>query len=261
MEKTLRVLIVDDNPEYCAELKNCFAASAYFVMLPPVTEPQRALETISAEAPDIIVMDMIMPGQDGMTLLRAMQERRIGQDAMIFATSPFYLDAAIIAQAQELGIVYFFYKPVAARFVFNRILDIVNARMRMFEKRESARKPVTDLQCETIIVNYLRLMGVRPHLKGYSYLKAAIRYQVEHYGRMPGVTTEVYPYVAALYGTTGNCVERNVRTAIEYAWNNGDIKAQHSLFGYTVNSHKGTPTAKEFIAMLAERTVMRLKQI
>lgn len=255
-------MIVDDNPEYCSELKSCFAASAYFTLLAPVTEPHQALETISREAPDIIVMDMIMPELDGMGLLRTMKERRIGQDAMIFATSPFYMDAAIIAQAQELGIVYFFYKPVAALSVFNRILDIVNARMRMFEKRVSViRESAMDLQCETIIVNYLRLMGVRPHLKGYNFLKAAIRYNVEHYGRMPGVTTEVYPYVAALYDTSANCVERDIRTAIEYAWNNGDIKAQHSLFGYTVNSHKGTPTAKEFIAMLCERTVIRLKQI
>lgn len=260
MKDLLRVLIVDDNPEYCAELEQCFSGSDSFRVLPFAASGKAAIEAFSTQKPDIVILDMIMPEMDGMEVLQVLAERRLGQDAMIFASSPFYLDASIIQKAQDLGIVYFFYKPISAAAVYGRILDTVNARRRMFEKREE-RKRELDTKCEQFTANYLRIIGIRPHLKGYTYLKVAIQYCIDHYGRMPGVTTEIYPYVAQQCNSTPRRVERDIRTAIEYAWSHGDLEAQHSFFGYTINSHKGTPTSKELIAMLTERVAIRLKKV
>ena len=98
------------------------------------------------------------------------------------------------------------------------------------------------------------------HLNGYRYVRAAIDYNVLHYDENPGLTTDIYPTVAKQYHTRWNCVERDIRTAIERAWNQGNLEKQHKLFGYTVDQYKGRPTNKEFISMITERVVMRLKQ-
>ena len=110
-----------------------------------------------------------------------------------------------------------------------------------------------------MITNYLRIFGIFVHVSGYIFLKTAIDYCIEHYGKVFGMTTVVYPYVADIHNSLPKRVERNIRHAIEYAWDYGNINAQHRIFGYTVNDMKGRPTNKEFIALITDRTVTQLK--
>ena len=52
----------------------------------------------------------------------------------------------------------------------------------------------------------------------------------------------------------------NIRHAIEVAWDRGDLETLQKYFGYTVNSAKGKPTNSEFIAMIADRLSLQMKQ-
>jgi len=110
-------------------------------------------------------------------------------------------------------------------------------------------------------IERLRAIGVPVNLSGYQQLKTAIAFVVASGRRQIRVTNEVYVYVAEVHGTTPKRVERNIRTAIETAWQRGDIKSQHKLFGYTVHQMKGRPTNKEFIAMIADKTMLSLGRI
>ncbi len=257
---TQRVLIIDDNLQYAEELGKHFAESGLFEVLPYVTNSENAIGAFREFKPDIAILDMIMPRMDGMEILRVINERDIRGSAMIFATTPFYLDTLIIQQAIDMGVTYFFYKPIDALSVYSRIFDTVNAKKNSSGKAPSTKKEV-DIKIEEWIVNYMRLLGIGAHLKGYEYIKCATIYCIEHGGRIPNISTELFPYIAEKYNTSWKSVDRNIRTAIEYAWNHGSVEVQHKLFGYTVNCHSGAPTCKEFIAMLCERIVIRVKQI
>ncbi|MDO5110896.1 MAG: sporulation initiation factor Spo0A C-terminal domain-containing protein [Clostridia bacterium] len=258
--KPVRVLIIDDNTDFALRLQQCFATSDLFEVLPCVGGSQDALQAFAGLQPDIAILDMIMPQMDGMDILRNLHAAKTTPDTMIFATTPFYLNPAIIQQAMDLGVVYFFYKPIDPSQVFTRVKETVQARSRIFSAPAGAKTPAHDLRCETITVNYLRALGVPAHLKGYAYIKSALQYCVSHGGKVPNISTELFPILGEPNGASWKTVDRDVRTAIEYAWNHGNMDAQHQLFGYTVDRGSGAPTCKEFIAMLCERVVMRMKQ-
>ena len=74
------------------------------------------------------------------------------------------------------------------------------------------------------------------------------------------MTKELYPGIAKRYSTTSSRVERAIRHAIEVAWQRGDVETINSLFGYTIQITKGKPTNSEFIAMIADKIRLDMKQ-
>ena len=73
------------------------------------------------------------------------------------------------------------------------------------------------------------------------------------------VTKVLYPTVAKEFGTTASRVERAIRHAIEVAWDRGDVDVLSSFFGYTIQAQRGKPTNSEFIAMIADKIKLSMK--
>lgn len=73
------------------------------------------------------------------------------------------------------------------------------------------------------------------------------------------VTKQLYPSVAKNYETTSSRVERAIRHAIEVAWDRGDVDVLNSYFGYTIHNGRGKPTNSEFIAMIADKLRLQMK--
>jgi len=255
-----KLLIIDDNLRYAQELGAHFMDAGGFELLPYAPDAQRALASFGERKPDVVVLDMIMPRMDGLEILSALHARGALENVSVFATSPFYLDTDIFNRAAEMGVRYIFYKPVDAGYVCLRILELLELRDGMRESAQERARRV-DAKIDELCSNYLRLIGVGVHLKGYDYTKNAVHYCICRGGRVPSISKELFPYIATLHHTTWKCVDRDIRTAIEYAWSHGDMEAQHRLFGNTVKSHSGAPTCKEFIATLCERILPRIKQL
>ena len=74
------------------------------------------------------------------------------------------------------------------------------------------------------------------------------------------VTKRLYPEVARRFNTTSSRVERAIRHSIEVAWDRGDLDTLNHYFGYTVNNNRGKPTNSEFIAMIADKLRLKMKQ-
>ncbi|MCE5234551.1 MAG: sporulation transcription factor Spo0A [Clostridiaceae bacterium] len=261
--KKIRLQIVDDNLEYCLRMEEYMLSSGYFDILPSAHDGAEALKYFETELPDVALVDMVMPHMDGIELLRQLRQR--GYAFKVVANSPF-IDEEIVRMAQGLGASYFLAKPMEFQYVLARVMEVAGAGMDESERTEfqsMLARARRDVNRDEIVANYLRAIGLPAHVTGYWYLKESIDYWVERYGQPVSLTKQVYPHVAQKFGTTATRVERNLRHAIECAWDNGgvaSIDAQHKLFGYTVNDAKGRPTNKEFIAMIADRTVHRLKR-
>jgi len=63
-----KILVVDDDAFSANLIDNCLRSAGF--MSSYCCDPQKALETISTELPDLIVMDVVMPGIDGFDLCR-----------------------------------------------------------------------------------------------------------------------------------------------------------------------------------------------
>ena len=70
-----RVLVVDDEPDMAESLRRILAKAGYEVLVE--TDGDRVLERVTAEAPDLIVTDLRMPGLSGIELMDQLRSRRV----------------------------------------------------------------------------------------------------------------------------------------------------------------------------------------
>ncbi len=103
-----------------------------------------------------------------------------------------------------------------------------------------------------VIAEQLRIMGVKPALAGYGYLKEALSKCYADASYKKDVVKRLYVEIAKQFNTTASRVERAIRHAIEVAWSLGNADLQNKVFGYTVSLNRGKPTNSEFIATMSE---------
>ena len=156
------------------------------------------------------------------------------------------------------GASYYFLKPIDINTMAERIIKLSGWRS---ESSPVVVKDnvVTDTELEIMITDIIHQIGVPAHIKGYHYLREAIKLSVKNDEIINSVTKLLYPTVAKKHNTTSSRVERAIRHAIEVAWDRGDIDVLNSYFGYTVQNERGKPTNSEFIAMISDKLRLRLK--
>ncbi len=69
----MKLLIVDDDPHIRMLYKEELEEEGYEVFV--ANSGQEALELFSKESPDIVTLDILMPGMDGIEVLRKMKEK------------------------------------------------------------------------------------------------------------------------------------------------------------------------------------------
>ena len=103
-----------------------------------------------------------------------------------------------------------------------------------------------------MLSDLIKQCGISPSLRGYHYLKSAIKLGLADRTIFISVTKTLYPAIADEFNVTPNQVERCIRHAIESGWLRGDINTHMKIFGYSISSDKGKPTNAEFIKTLVE---------
>jgi two-component system response regulator AlgR len=105
----LKLLIVDDEKPARDRLRRLVDAMPDYEVAGEATNGSEALERIRELAPDILLLDISMPGMDGMSLAHVLQEGG-ASPAVIFCTA--YQDQAL--KAFEVEAVDYVVKPVRA---------------------------------------------------------------------------------------------------------------------------------------------------
>lgn len=124
---------------------------------------------------------------------------------------------------------------------------------------EETKLTVADDNREKLITDAVCSVGITANLKGYAYIRTSVDMVMENPEIIYCVTKLLYPEVAKKYRTTSGKVERNIRNAIEIAWNRGNKQAMEDLFGTKLNFSGFRPTNSEFIGMLADKIRLKMK--
>ena len=256
METKIKVLIADAGEEFRGLLRESLNAEGDLEVVGTAADGVEALELLSVQRPEVLLMDLVLPRLDGMGVLQRMGETGASPVTMIL--SAFY-NERMLARSAELGAYYFIPKPCDVGALAERI-------------RHSARGETADIvaaprairsgspDLEATVTEVIHEIGVPAHIKGYQYLREAIIITINDMEVINAVTKVLYPAVAKKFGTTPSRVERAIRHAIEVAWDRGDLETLQKFFGYTVSCIKGKPTNSEFIAMIADCLSLRRKQ-
>ena len=100
---------------------------------------------------------------------------------------------------------------------------------------------------EFAVIRFVRKLGIRPNLLGYKLLISSIITALEYPDTINSLTHELYPIVAAMHSCNVRAVERNIRRAIESAYEY-DPERIRSVFYYKVDK----PYISEVISLAAE---------
>ncbi len=112
-----RILVVDDDPFNLKILGNLLH-TYYDVLVAPSGE--RALEIATSAKPDLILLDVLMPGMDGSDVLARLRENPVTRDIPVIFTTG--LDSAEDEEKSlKLGAVDFITKPYRAPIVLERV--------------------------------------------------------------------------------------------------------------------------------------------
>lgn len=252
MEHVTTVLIADSAEEFCTGLTQALQRSDGFQVVGTACDGEQAIRMIAERKPDVLVLDLMLSKQDGISVLKATSsmERR----PVTLATSAFMTEY-VSSAAASLGVRYLMLKPCDMTALVERLEEIRGGE----SLRYSAPRRTDKTSIETMVTSIIHEIGVPAHIKGYQYLREAIIIAVNDMDVINAITKVLYPQVAKTFQTTPSRVERAIRHAIEVAWDRGDLDTLQRFFGYTVSNTKGKPTNSEFIALIADKLQLQLK--
>ena len=263
----ISVAVVDDNAEIRKALSDFLSLQPDITVVGTANDGESGLRMIREAKPDVAVLDIVMPGTDGLGLLE-----QISKTPSLSETSCIMFSAlgndAVIRKAMLLGASYFMLKPCEDFMLLANQIRICCKKLQA--SPSAAFKPsgvsreyfsrVNEGNLESIITEIIHDIGVPAHIKGYGYLREAIGLCIRDDEFINSITKLLYPTVAKNFSTTSSRVERAIRHAIEVAWSRGKEEVLTDIFGYTIDTNKGKPTNGEFIAMISDSIKLKMKQ-
>jgi two-component system response regulator (stage 0 sporulation protein A) len=253
MNNLTTVIIADNTEEFCTGMSAALQQAGGFQILATATDGEQAIRLVSERKPDVLVLDMMLPKRDGISVLKAISG--LDKRPITLATSGFVTNY-VSSAAANLGVRYLMLKPCDMSALVERLEEIRGGENQ--RKAPASRKP-DKTSIETMVTGIIHEIGVPAHIKGYQYLREAIIIAVNDMDVINAITKVLYPQVAKTFQTTPSRVERAIRHAIEVAWDRGDLDTLQRFFGYTVSNTKGKPTNSEFIALIADKLQLQLK--
>lgn len=252
MAKQIRLLIVDDNAPLAAEISAFMNAQQEIEVVGTAGNAREALEMVKLVHPNAIVADLIMPQTDGFFLLEKLSGGEYGPMPKIIMLSAVSSES-LYARAIALGATYYMNKPFSMDRLYQRLLDFFDLRKLDIQKQPAlVRSKSLDERITSIFLS----IGIPAHIKGYQFLKEAIKLVIKKPEIINSITKQLYPSIARNFETSPSKVERAIRHAIEVAWNRGRIENLNTIFGYNIYTKNDKPTNGEFIALIADRLML-----
>ncbi len=252
MSKSIQVMVTGDAQDYTVRCGQLLQQKGFSVTAVK-KDGQTLLEEVKARRPDVLLMDAFLTRLDAIAVLEALRDYRRTHRLVVLVVCP--IDhPSFEAQLLDAGADYYFLRPVDPAVAARRI-----EQLSLRQTQPAADSENKDHWLEVSISGVMREIGVPAHIKGYEYLRESIKLTVKDPELMHAVTKVLYPTVAKTNKTTASRVERAIRHAIEVAWDRGDVDVLSSYFGYTIQNSRGKPTNSEFIAMIADKLRLDMK--
>jgi len=258
--KKIKVIIANDNDEQRENLKDALASCNFIDTIRDVKTGEDCVEYALKEKPDLIILDVILSKLDGFGVIEKCTKS--GLDTRFIILTSFAQDT-FINKATTLNVSYYLLQPISIEVLIQRIEDVFsiskNANMNNENAKLDKKLAIFDKNNKKFderITNIFITVGIPAHIKGYYFLREAIKLAMDDPEIINSITKKLYPSIAGRFETSASKVERAIRHAIEVAWNRGKIENINSVFGLNVYSSNEKPTNGEFIALVADKMLL-----
>lgn len=233
---TPKLLIVDENEDFRLALMGAMQCD---FTVRSCGSGKTALNLLHSFQPDILVLDLILPELDGLSLLQsaAVLEYRPKVLVVTRLYTEYVLDAA-----EALGIKYVMRKPCS--------IANTAARIRSICAESSRPKPDIDVLLQKLLKEH----SVPDKLDGYTFIYRSLPVLMDE--PTACLAEKVYPLVCRNTRFSEDNVARSIRTAIEAAWDQRDPAVWEKLFP----DCKKRPANRVFLTRLATELKRRMDE-
>lgn len=185
-----------------------------------------ALAILAESSPDLLILDLDLPGMDGISLLRSLPRR-----PPVLVVS-YLINSVTYQLLTELGVEYAIRKPSPLRNVADRAFDLVRTV-------QSCREPLC-------LHKGLVRMGLPSSKRGFRHLLTGLPLLAEN--RDQQLSKELYEAIARQDNSTPKAVEKAIRETVRMGWEKGDRREwEHCFPGIT-----HCPCNREFLFRMAD---------
>lgn len=144
MNRTLKLFIIEDDSKLREMLSEYFTSNDFSVTC--FEDGEGVAQAVIEQQPDLTILDLMLPGDDGLTICRQIRSDYFGKVLMLTASDDDFDHVA----ALEIGADDFVTKPIKPR--------VLLARVRMLLRRESAEaEPVKQAKSNVLTFGQLSL--------------------------------------------------------------------------------------------------------
>lgn len=235
-----KIYIADIDGENLVEY---FKGKDNFEVVGSSSDGEEVVNSVIKLQPDVLVMEVMLSKLDGFAVFEKIKVLKEKTPKVIFISSLSH--SGFVTKALQMGASYFMIKPINAENLESRINEILSNSLSQ-ENRQLDEK----------ISNIFISIGIPAHIKGYQFLREAVKLAVEEPEIISSITKKLYPTIAERFETSSSKVERGMRHAIEVAWNRGKIENINNIFGLKIYNRNEKPTNGELIALIADKMLM-----
>lgn len=227
-----RIYIIESIPKLRQDLEKALCREHQVLVC---SDPEQALNQIKDFAPDFMVMDMTMPGLDGLGLLSILFTAGIRPKLVV---SMHYVEDAVEKMLDGFHASFLLMRPVKTDVLLNRISDVL---LEMDGGENPEKRKIAN--------NLLLKLGFRMDLQGYRYVLAAVVYVADHMDCL--LSNELYPELAKMLGGNAKQVEHIIRSSTHKAWANRDERIWELYFTRNRYGHMGKISNGKFLKRIA----------
>jgi len=132
MEKPISVLLVDDESDFVEPVAFWLRSRKYDVCT--ARNGREAIQKIKSTAPDIVFMDINMPGMNGLDALKNI--RMFDKTLPVIMVTAAYCNEKYLETANELGIAGFF----AKNYTFDQLVQMIHSTLKSRRQEASGEK-------------------------------------------------------------------------------------------------------------------------
>ena len=219
----MKIFILDDDENVIRILKKIIYDRKLGLVVGYEIDGDKGIKEIKRLKPDLVLIDLLMPGTDGLTVLKTIKEQYpLIEFIMISQVS----SKDMVAKAYEYGVEYYIYKPINALEVESIIkkvierIDIDRTLLKiqsLFNKKQNYEdKRDVDEFCERCIKKVLHRLGVIGE-KGSQDIIEVTKYIIDN---KINITEMTIRELCSNFSDNPGSMEQRIRRTISLAMKN-----------------------------------------
>jgi len=244
----IKVAIINHSKSYTDALTEFLSTDQDFTISGTATNQYDAYHLICCKQPDVVLLDISIEDYNSFHFIE-----KIKNTASLSKTPQFIIitsagNETTVSQAFQHDISYFILTPFEPTYALKRIKQIVKSNLAIQKMEEKISNAKTITTIDYSISTLLYKLGIPSSVKGYKYVKSALKKCSQDRSLLEGVTKLLYPEIAKEFKTTSTSVEHAIRNLVKNSCENEHTEQFDLLFG---NNLQKTLTNSEFISIIS----------